>query len=74
VKFFGLALPAWLPANPALKDACTVVHLWCSWALVAAVTAHVAATLYHQWVLRDRLLARIWFGPSTRPMRGEAAD
>jgi cytochrome b561 len=29
--------------------------------LVALVVAHVAAALYHQYLLRDRLLARMWF-------------
>ena len=64
VKFFGFALPGWLPANPALKETCSVVHLWASWALAAAVGMHIAATLYHEWVLRDRLLSRMGFGTS----------
>jgi cytochrome b561 len=64
VKFFGLVLPGWLPANAALKEACTIGHLWSSWALGAAVAIHVAATLYHEWVLRDGLLSRMGFGTS----------
>jgi cytochrome b561 len=31
--------------------------------LLALVALHVAAALYHQVVRRDRLVARMWFGP-----------
>lgn len=73
VKFFGLALPAWAAADSDLKDACSVIHLWSSWALVAAIVVHLAATLYHQWVLRDGLLARMWLGDGgTAGQAGEA--
>jgi len=60
VKFFGWALPAWAPANAGLKEACSVVHSVSSWALVAAIGVHVVATCYHQWVLHDGLLWRMW--------------
>jgi cytochrome b561 len=65
VKFFGLTMPAWLPANPTLKEACSVVHLWVNWALTIAVGIHLGATLYHQWVLRDGLLWRMWPGSAS---------
>src|SRR5262249_6542303 len=55
VKFFGVVLPAWLPASAALKDAFSVVHLVASWVLVVAIGVHIVATLYHQWALRDGL-------------------
>ncbi|HVP89430.1 MAG TPA: cytochrome b [Casimicrobiaceae bacterium] len=60
VKFFGVLLPAWTAANPALKELCSVVHLATSWMLVAAIAIHLLATLHHQWVLRDGLLWRMW--------------
>ena len=60
VKFFGWVLPAWAGANAAVKDACSVLHLMSSWALVAAIGVHVMATFYHQWALRDGLLWRMW--------------
>jgi cytochrome b561 len=60
VKFFGWVLPAWAPANAGLKEACSVLHLISSWALVAAIGVHVVATFYHQWALRDGLLWRMW--------------
>ena len=60
VKLFGWVLPAWTGANVAVKDACSVLHLALSWALTAAIVAHVLATAYHQWVLHDGLLWRMW--------------
>jgi cytochrome b561 len=60
VKFFGLTLPAWAPAHAGLKEACSVVHLYSSWILAGVIAVHLGATLYHQWVLRDGLLWRMW--------------
>jgi len=62
VKYFGVTLPAWTGASPAVKDACSAIHLGASWALVVVIALHLAATLYHQWVLRDGLLLRMWLG------------
>jgi cytochrome b561 len=60
VKLFGIVLPSWAGAHPAIKDACSVVHLVSSWALMIVIGFHLFATLYHQWVLRDGLLWRMW--------------
>ena len=62
VRFFGWVLPSWTGAHEAVKDACSVVHLASNWILVAIIGAHVAATAYHQWVLRDGLFWRMWPG------------
>ena len=67
VKYFGVTLPAWAAASPAIKDACSVAHLVASWALLVVVALHLAATLYHQWVLRDGLLRRMWPGLAPAP-------
>ena len=72
VKFFGWVIPAWAGANVEVKDACSVVHLAVSWLLVMAIGVHVIATFYHQWVLRDGLLWRMWpqrTGARGRPVR-----
>jgi cytochrome b561 len=67
VRFFGWVLPSWAGANDTVKDACSVIHLVSNWVLVAAIGAHVAATIYHQWGLRDGLLWRMWpIGPRAR--------
>ena len=73
VKFFGWVLPAWAAANVGLKEACSVVHFVSSWALVAVIGIHVMATFYHQWVLHDGLLWRMWLRRTTRSGRQRAA-
>jgi len=60
VKFFGWVLPSWTGANDAVKETCSVVHLVSNWVLVGIIGIHVVATFYHQWVLRDDLLWRMW--------------
>ncbi|MBO6718395.1 MAG: cytochrome b [Rhizobiaceae bacterium] len=37
-------------------------HGLVAWVLIALIAVHVAAALYHQFVLRDRLLARMGIG------------
>jgi cytochrome b561 len=67
VKYFGVTLPALVGASPALKEACSAIHLVASWALVVVIAIHLSATVYHQWVLRDGLLWRMW--PTLAPAR-----
>jgi cytochrome b561 len=72
VKFFGWVLPGWAGANAGIKDACSVVHLVTSWALMMAICVHIGATFYHEWVLGDRLLWRMW--PWTRGTRDRTVE
>lgn len=37
-------------------------HGFISTALLALIALHVGAALYHQFILKDNLLARMWFG------------
>jgi cytochrome b561 len=75
VKFFGWVVPSWAGAHDAVKDACSLIHLASSWLLAAAIAAHVAATIYHQWLLRDGLFWRMWpSGGRARKRRAEARD
>jgi len=60
VRYFGVMLPAWAPKSVILKDLLSVVHLIDSYILAAAIAVHVAAALKHQFIDRDRLLARMW--------------
>jgi cytochrome b561 len=62
VKFFGIVLPSWTVAQPALKDAASVAHLVASWVLVVAVALHVAGTAKHALVDRNGILARMGWG------------
>jgi cytochrome b561 len=69
VKWFGITLPAWGVANPALKDAMSDVHLVTSCVLLALVVLHIAGALYHA-VRGDGLIARMTFG--RRPARASS--
>jgi len=60
VKFFGWVLPSWAGAHDTVKEACSLMHLISNWVLVSVIGIHVVATFYHQWVLRDDLLWRMW--------------
>jgi cytochrome b561 len=60
VRYFGMTLPNWAPKIVPLKDLLSVVHLFCSWILVAAIALHIAAAAKHQFVDRDHLLQRMW--------------
>ncbi len=62
VKLFGMTLPAWGHADPALKDFFSAVHYVNSWVLAGAVTLHVAAALKHAFIDRDGLLSRMGLG------------
>jgi cytochrome b561 len=57
---FGLfQLPAFLTRTPAVFRPLTELHELGAYALIALAAGHVAAALYHQWVLRDTLMARM---------------
>jgi cytochrome b561 len=38
------------------------VHYGFSRLLIALIALHIAGALYHTFILRDRLLRRMWFG------------
>jgi len=41
-------------------------HVWLAWSAIVLIPLHVGAALYHQFVLRDRLLARMMPGMRSR--------
>jgi cytochrome b561 len=57
-----LPLPDFVPESRALADALKPLHKALAAALGAAVLVHAGAALHHQFVRRDGLLARMWFG------------
>lgn len=66
MSFFGLQIPP--PIAPFSKPAHRLVgdiHEWNGWAIVILAAGHAAAALYHQYVLRDRVLSRML--PAARP-------
>lgn len=65
VVWFGvLALPDFVPRDPAWADALLPLHRYGAYGLAGLVLLHVAAVAKHQWIDRDGLAARMW--PSLR--------
>ncbi|MFY8118059.1 MAG: cytochrome b [Roseateles sp.] len=63
IVWFGLLpLPDLVSPDPALAETLKATHRWLAYGLAAVVAAHVAAALKHQFLDRDRLLARMWPG------------
>jgi len=60
VVFGVLPLPDFVPADKALAEAIKPWHGRLAFALAALVVMHVAASLKHQFVDRDRILSRMW--------------
>lgn len=57
VSFFGwFTLPDLVAPSKELHDALKLAHRWMAYALVAIVSVHVGAALYHHWILRDDVL------------------
>lgn len=63
VPFFGLFnLPAIWPANRALSEQLSVVHLYMGLAIGAIAAVHIGAALFHHFVRKDRVLMRMISG------------
>ncbi len=61
--FFELfVVPSWVPLDRALSNLTETAHRYGQYAVYALVALHVAAALYHQFVVRDGLLRRMWPG------------
>lgn len=62
---FGLfQLPAFLARSPEIFRPLTELHELGAYALIGLAVGHIAAALYHQWILRDALIARMMPGRS----------
>jgi cytochrome b561 len=48
------------PSNPDLKNIAAARHAFLFWTLVAVAAGHALVALYHQFVNRDGVLARMW--------------
>lgn len=60
VVYFGLfQLPVLIGPDPALKLVLKAVHYWLNMVLAGSVGIHVAAALFHQLVVRDRVMQRM---------------
>jgi len=61
MAFFGTGIPPLIakmprPVTRQLRE----FHEWIGWAIVIVALLHAAAALYHHYVLKDRVLARMW--------------
>ena len=56
VHFFGLTLPALVGGDEDLADQLQSWHIDAAWLLLALVSLHIAAALWHHFVLRDGTL------------------
>ena len=50
------------PGGPGRVFGLLMIHELAAYALLVLVALHILATLYHQFVLRDHLIARMWYG------------
>ena len=62
VLFGVLPLPDWVPKDRALAELIKPFHHYLAYALAASVALHVLAAVKHQFIDRDRLLARMGVG------------
>ncbi len=64
IVWFGvLPLPSFVPeGDKALAEAIKPLHMIAAFTLATLVLAHIGAALKHQWIDRDRLLARMGLG------------
>ncbi len=56
VHLLGLSLPTLVEPDPDLADTLQAWHLDAAWALLALVTLHVGAALWHHFIRRDGVL------------------
>jgi cytochrome b561 len=59
IPFFGLTLPALIAPDEALSKQIKAAHALAGNIGYGLIGLHVAASLYHQIVLKDRLLERM---------------
>lgn len=61
VSIFGLFdLPNIVPRNLSLAADADNLHITAQWALYGLVILHVVAALYHQFIVKDGVLLRMW--------------
>ena len=71
-NFNGGRAPGFLPNGPRPRgrDGFSLfffllpLHLYLSIILIALLTLHILAACYHQFIRKDRLLNRMWYGPA----------
>lgn len=60
-SFFGVFnLPALFERTPSLVPALKEAHELAAFLLAGLIALHIGAALYHQFILKDNLLAQMW--------------
>jgi cytochrome b561 len=74
-KVLGVVhLPQLVAADSELADTLSDYHIWLSWVLLALVSVHAAAALWHHFVRRDAVLAAMLPGRAGMMPRRRATD
>ncbi|MCW6512824.1 cytochrome b [Lichenifustis flavocetrariae] len=60
LTILGASLPSLTVKDEYFSRVSITVHEWLAYTLLALVAAHVAAALWHHFVLRDGMLKRMW--------------
>jgi cytochrome b561 len=60
VHLFGATLPNFVAADEDLADTLQTWHLNAAWVLLGLVCLHIAAALWHHFIMRDGVLRRMW--------------
>lgn len=61
VSFFGLNIPSPFGAvEKATRQQIHAIHEWIGWTIVIVAFAHALAALYHHYLLKDRVLGRMF--------------
>jgi cytochrome b561 len=60
LEVFGFNLPAITAPNRPASEAVTAAHRIAAFALIGLIALHVAGALFHYFVKRDGVLARMW--------------
>jgi cytochrome b561 len=56
----AVGVPPLLPRNEVVAETAKMIHRSAAWGLLGLIALHVAAALYHQFVMRDGIMARMW--------------
>lgn len=60
VDILGMwVLSGFQPEDHAMGRFFNQTHFWTAWLSVGLITLHVAAAVYHHWILKDRTLIRM---------------
>lgn len=51
------------PDGPGGGFGLLTLHEWTAYALLGLAALHILAAIYHQFIRKDNLLARMWYGP-----------